>query len=175
VTGSLSLVLQLLETVLIGAAVLLLVLWRRESRARAERHAIAQLLQAFGPARAAVHEDPRQLLAWYPLAESTRALLPEAFAALDRVTGARFPFAKEAVERAHAKVSTDWLAWERAHDEEYRLKGAAAEQEIARATGEAATLARARLDRVQHEKIERYQQRYEEYIRTARALQGLLQ
>jgi hypothetical protein len=72
-------------------------------------------------------------------------------------------------------VSSDWLAWEKAHDEEYRIRAAAAEQELARETGDAAALARARLDRIQHEKIERYQQRYEEYVRTSKALQALLE
>jgi hypothetical protein len=55
------------------------------------------------------------------------------------------------------------------------LKAAAAEQEIGRTSGDASALARARLDRVQHEKIERYQQRYEVYVRTAKALQALIQ
>ena len=38
------------------------------------------------------------------------------------------------------------------------LGNPAVEQELGRASGDAAALARARLDRVQHEKIERYQQ-----------------
>jgi len=137
--------------------------------------AVLALVQTFAPAQAAAQHDPRQLLAWHPVAETARRLFPAAFETLDAATGARFPFSKEVVERAHAKVSSEWLAWEKAHDEEYRIKAAAAEQELAAASGEAALLARARLDRVQHEKIERYQQRYEEYIRTARALQALLQ
>jgi len=166
---------ELVEIVLFGAIVFVLVVWRQQSRREAERDAIQRLIHTFGPAQVAVQQDPRQLLVWQPLAEASRRMFPEAFAALDQATGSRFPFSKDTIERAHAKVSTDWLAWERAHDEEYRLKGAAAEQEVARSTGEAATLARARLDRVQHEKIERYQQRYEEYIRTAKALQALLQ
>jgi hypothetical protein len=133
------------------------------------------VLATFGPAQAAVQQDARQLLVWQPLAESTRKLFPEAFTAVDAATGQRFPFPKAVIERAHSKWTADWLAWEKAHDEEYRLKAATVEQELGRASGDAAALARARLDRVQHEKIERYQQRYEEYIRTAKALQGLLQ
>ena len=136
---------------------------------------ILALLQTFGPAQAAAQQDPKQLLTWYPLAEASRKLFPDAFSALDGATGGRFPFAKDAVERAHAKVSSDWLAWEMAHDEEYRLKAAAAEQELRQAGGDAGALAKARLDRIQHEKIERYQQRYEDYVRTSKALQALLQ
>jgi hypothetical protein len=133
------------------------------------------LLQTFGPAQAMVQQDPKQLLTWYPLAEAGRKLFPDAFAALDAATGGRFPFTRDVVERAHAKVSSDWLAWEKAHDEEYRLKAAAAEQELRHAASEEQALARARLDRIQHEKIERYQQRYEDYVRTAKALQALIQ
>jgi len=166
------------EAVFIVAAAILGLLvgrWIREVAGARRRDAdIHAIVQTFGAAQAAVLNDPRQLVAWYPLADANRTLFPAAFAALDQATGARFPFPKEAVERAHARISSDWLAWERAHDEEYRLKGAAAEQEIARSTGDAATLARAHLDRVQHEKIDRYQQRYEEYVRTAKALQALL-
>ena len=151
--------------------------WRiRNEMDRRDRDArIHAALQTFGPAQAAVLADPRQLVTWYPLAQAARKLQPETFATLDTATGATFPFTREQVERAHAKVSSDWLAWEAAHDEEYRLKAAAAEQELGRASGEGATLAKARLDRIQHEKIERYQQRYEEYVRTAKALQALLQ
>jgi hypothetical protein len=136
---------------------------------------VLALLQTFGPAQAAVHQDPKQLLTWYPLAEAGRKLFPAAFAALDEATGGRFPFTRDVVERAHAKVSSDWLAWEKAHDEEYRLKAAVAEQELRQAASDEQALARARLDRIQHEKIERYQQRYEEYVRTSKALQALLE
>ena len=152
-------------------------LMRLRSRLDADRRdaAIDAMMQTFGPAQAAALMDPQQLLAWYPLAQAARRLRPDAFAALDAATGHAFPFTREQVEQAHARVTSDWLAWEKAHDEEYRVKAAAAEQEMTRAAGDAATLARARLERIQHEKIERYQQRYEEYVRTAKALQALLQ
>jgi hypothetical protein len=147
--------------------------WPGRARRRdADIHAI---VQTFGPAQAAVLQDPRLLLTWYPLAEAARRLFPEAFAALDEATGARFPFSREQVERAHAKVSSDWLAWEKAHDEEYRLKAAAAEEALARTAGQEAAIAKARLERIQHEKIERYQQRYEEYVRHSKGLQALIQ
>jgi hypothetical protein len=137
--------------------------------------AVLSVMQTFGPGQTAVQHDPKQLLVWYPLAEASRKLFPAAFAALDSATGARFPFSRDAVERGHAKVTSDWLAWEQAHDEEYRIRAAAAEQELSGASGAEAAVKRARLDRIQHEKIERYQQRYEEYARTSKALQALLQ
>ena len=163
-----------LAFVLVVAATAGVSIWR-ELRLRRRDAAIQSILATFGTAQAAAQQDARLLLVWQPLAESARTLLPDAFAAMDAATGHRFPFGKDVIERAHARWTADWLAWEKAHDEEYRLKGAAAEQEIGRASGDAVALAKARLDRVQHEKIERYQQRYEEYIRTAKALQALLQ
>jgi hypothetical protein len=159
---------------LLAAVAALSALAWSELRKRRRDASIQSLLATFGPAQADAQRDARLLLVWQPLAEATRKVFPDAFAALDTATGKRFPFDKDAIERAHAKWTADWLAWEKTHDEEYRLKAAAAEQDLQRATGEAAALARARLDRVQHEKIERYQQRYEDYIRTAKALQALI-
>ena len=163
-----------LLTFIVLGALATLVWW--ELRRRRHEAAVQSVLATFGHAQATVQLDGRLLLVWQPLAESSRKLFPEAFAALDASTGGRFPFPKAVIERAHSKWTADWLSWEKAQDEQYRLKGAEAEQEIGRATpGAATSLAKARLDRIQHEKIERYQQRYEEYIRTAKALQALLQ
>jgi hypothetical protein len=178
VLGDLVLLLGMLVVAALYAGGLVAILWftiTRELRALRSESARNAMLAAFGPAQAAVLVDPTQLVAWFPLAQAARRLDPLTFAALDAATGTTFPFTREQVERAHAKVSADWLAWEQAHDEEYRVKAAAAEQDLGRASGEAATLARARLERIQHEKIERYQQRYEAYIRTAKALQALLE
>jgi hypothetical protein len=159
---------------LIVVAGLLALMWR-ELRQRRRAEAIHSVLSTFGAAQSAVHQDARLLLVWQPLSEAARRLFPEAFASLDAATGQRFPFPKSVIERAHSKWTADWLAWEKAHDEEYRLKAADIEQELDRASGDARALAKARLERVQHEKIERYQQRYEEYIRTAKSLQALLE
>ena len=162
---------------LVLLVVVIALLWRiRGELHRRDREArIQAALQTFGPAQAAVQADPNLLVTWYPLAQAARRLEPDTFARLDAAVGGTFPFTREQIERAHAKVSSEWLAWEQAHDEEYRLRAAAAEQELTRASGDAATLARARLERIQHEKIERYQQRYETYIRSSKALQALLQ
>ena len=163
---------------LVPFAVLAAIVWllvTRELEHGRRDAAIQAALQTFGPAQAAVLSEPRQLLVWYPLAQAARTLQPEAFAALDAALGRTFPFTREQLEQAHARVSSDWLAWEQAHDEEYRLKAAEAEAAIPRGDADAAAVARARVQRIQHEKIERYQQRYEAYIRDAKALQALLQ
>ena len=135
--------------------------------------AVQQALALFGPAAAAVRQDPTQLLAWYPLARASRALFPDAFAELDAAFGGTFPFSTEQLQAAHARCTSDWLVWERAHDAEFSLKAAQVEDEIARAGGLASPLLRTRLAALEQQKLELYQRRYEEYIKTAKALAAL--
>jgi hypothetical protein len=164
---------------LLAAAVLAVActIWRLGGILERRRRdaAIQQLLAVFGPATAAVQQDPRQLLVWYPLAQNSRRLFPDAFAELDRASGGTFPFTKEQIKSAHARCSSDWLAWERAHDAEYSLKAAQVEDEIARAGGQATPLLRTRVAAVEQQKLERYQQRYEEYVKTAKALAAFVE
>ena len=133
---------------------------------------VAAMLTLFAPAQTAAQQDPRAFLVWQPIASAARQVFPDAFAALDRATGSAFPFPKERIEAAHAQWTADWLAWELAHDTEYKLKAAAAEHEAA-AHG-ASPVTRARLDAVEREKLDLYQRRYAEYVRTAKALQALI-
>jgi hypothetical protein len=130
-----------------------------------------EILAIFAPAAGAAAADPRAILAWQPLARTARQLFPDQFAELDRASGGTFPFGAERIQAAHAQWTADWLVWERAHDSEYKLKAAAAQEEMARSEG--STLARARADLIEREKLELYQRRYEEYVRVAKALQGL--
>jgi hypothetical protein len=168
-------VIELLAACVIGAAVA----WAAVHVASAVRSAGAhtmqarqlQLLQLFGPAIATVKTDPRGLLVWQPLAKTARSLFPTEFAALDRAAGATFPFTREQIEAAHSAWTADWLAWEQHHDAEYKLKAAQAEHDSA-ALGPS-TLARARIESVEREKLELYHRRYQDYIRTAKALQAL--
>src|SRR5688500_4401278 len=92
------------------------------SQPDASRTRHLQIVALFAPGMAAVAEDPRALLVWQPLAATARALFPEDFAAIDRAAGAMFPFTREQVEAAHARWSTEWLAWEQTHDAECKLK-----------------------------------------------------
>ncbi len=140
----------------------------REELARARS---ARLLALFAPAIAAAEEDPRAILVWQPLADAARELHPDVFVDLDRVSGGRFPFSPGRLQAAHARWSTDWLEWEAAHDGEYKQKAAEAEEDFARTGGSPAM--KARLALIEREKLERYQQRYAEYIRVAKALQAL--
>ena len=144
----------------------------RASRDEAARGRALALFKVLAPAIAAADQDPRGVLAWQPIARTARALFPAEGAALDQAAGCAFPFAKDRLQAAHDRWTTEWLSWERSHDAEYKLKAAEAEQELI-ATGGSA-VARARLDAVEREKLDLYQRRYQEYVRIAKALQGLM-
>ena len=133
---------------------------------------IAALLALFAPSLSETQNDPRAFLVWQPIARAARQLFPEELAALDRASGGTFPFPAARIDAAHSQWTADWLAWELAHDTEYKLKTAIAEHELAAQGGSG--IARARLDAVEREKLELYQRRYGEYVRTAKALQVLI-
>ncbi len=128
------------------------------------------IVSAFAPAIVAAAEDPRVIVAWQPVAQTARALFPDEFAAIERAGGAAFPFSSEIVRHAHARWTTDWLAWERSHDVEFKRRAAAAQPEA----GAPVTAAiRAALDVIENEKLELYQRRYAEYVTIAKSLQAL--
>ena len=157
---------------LLAAAIVAYVLWRIQDELQRQRReaTLRHLLTMFAPGAAAAQQDPKHLLVWYPLAQAGRKLFPEAFKDLDTAAGGAFPFTKEQLKAAHARWTTEWLAWERAHDAEYSLKVAQVQDEIDRSVGPVSPLFRTRLAAIEQHKLERYQQRYEEYIRTAKAL-----
>jgi hypothetical protein len=147
----------------------------KAARDEAARARAAAMMQMFGPAMSEAARDPRALLIWYPTARIARTIDPEVFAALDRAARSTFPFSQEQVQAAHAQWTADWLAWERTHDSEYKLKAAALEQELGLDVGTAGAspILRARLDAIEREKLDTYQRRYQEYVQVAKALQGL--
>jgi hypothetical protein len=128
------------------------------------------LIEIFSPAAASAPGDPRVLLTWQPLVRAVRGVCPQDFAALDQASGGGFPFSAKQIEAAHAQWTADWLAWERTHDAQYKLRAAEVEDNAA---GDADAVVRARLDAIEREKLEVYQRRYEEYIRVAKGLQAL--
>jgi hypothetical protein len=139
-----------------------------EERRRDRQLSIAAL---FAPALGQVQDDPKALLTWQPLATTLRKQFPAEFSALDAAAGSTFPFGKDVITAAHAKWTTQWLAWERTHDTTYKMKAAEVQHELQ--GGADTTAARARLDAIEHEKLDAYQRRYEDYIRVAKALQAL--
>jgi len=146
----------------------------KASRADAARARAVALMQLFAPGVDASAHDPRALLVWHPLATIGRQICPDEFAALDRAAGGTFPFTKEQLQAAHAEWTADWLAWERAHDAEYKLKVAEVEHELGEmSTASASPFVRARFDAIEREKLDRYQRRYQEYVRVSKALKDL--
>jgi hypothetical protein len=137
------------------------------TRQDAQRARLLSILTLFGPAVAAVQDDPKALLVWGPLATTVRRLFPEECASLDVSAGSTFPFGADVISAAHSRWTADWLAWERTHDATYKMKIALAEREADSVEG------RARLDALEREKLDLYQRRYEEYIRVGKALQKL--
>jgi len=160
-----------LAAIVLAAAVIVgvgqIVTEMRAGREEARRARVLSIVALFGPAVAAVQDDPKALLVWQPLAATVRRLFPEECASLDASAGGMFPFSAEVIAAAHARWTADWLAWEHVHDATYKMKTAAAEQDVGSPEG------RARLDAVERDKLDLYQRRYEEYVRVAKALQKL--
>ena len=163
----------LISAVIVAAAVV----WTGVRIARAlaapQRTAshVTDLMAMLAPGMAAAASDPRALIAWHGVARTARTLFPEDFAALDRAAGGTFPFTVQQIQDAHARWTTAWLAWERTHDAECKLRAVTTLHDLG---DEAATpYGRARLEAVERDKLDRYQQRYEQYTRIARALQSL--
>lgn len=129
------------------------------------------LVQLFAPALAAAQNDPRSMLVWQPLARTVRQMFPAEFGLIERATGSAFPFTPEQLQAAHARWTTEWLAWERTHDAEYKLRAATLEHELT--SSHQSPLARAKLEAVEREKLDLYQKHYEEYVRVSKALQSL--
>src|SRR5215467_1285858 len=101
----------------------------RAAREEARRTRTLSIIELFGPAVAAVQDDPKALLVWQPLAATVRKLFPEEFASLDAAAGSSFPFSADVMSTAHARWTADWLAWEATHDATYKMKAAAAAQD----------------------------------------------
>jgi hypothetical protein len=168
----------LVVAALIGAAAIVAAAYMIAAELRAAREDAARgrtltILQAFAPGIEAARADPRALLVWQPLARAVRQLFPAECSALDAAAGGSFPFTHDQVQAAHARWTTDWLAWERAHDADYKDRAAVAEHELAAANGSPA--ARARVDAIEREKLDLYQRHYQEYVQVARALQALIE
>lgn len=139
-------------------------------RVEARRTRELTLLEIFAPALAALSADARAIIVWQPVALTARAIFPDEFSSIDRAVSAPFPFSRERLEAAHAQWTSEWLAWERSHDAEYKRRAAEAERQLGSVSS---ADRRATLESVESEKLALYQRRYEEYVRVARVLQGL--
>lgn len=166
----------LLASLIVGAAIVWSAL-RVASELRAARDARSReqagmLLQLFAPVIAAAQADPRAFLVGQPIAAIARRIYPAESAVLDAAAGGTFPFTSAQLQAAHAQWTTEWLAWERTHDAEYKLK--AAEAQAALIASASSDAARMKVDAVEREKLDVYQRRYAEYVRVSKALQALI-
>ena len=145
----------------------------REIRRQRRAQSLTALLALFGPAVASAQSEPRQLVEWGSVVATARALFPDLFRDLDAASGGRFPFPTDLVNRAHARWTSQWLAWEREHDLEYKRRAGQVEAELARAVPDDVPKLRSQLAGIEQEKLQRYQDRYEEYVRVGQALAEL--
>lgn len=144
-----------------------------EMRRRRRDQTLTALLATFGPAVARVQVEPRELVGWASVAKTARALLPDAFKELDVAHGARFPFPETVIDATHARWTSQWLAWEREHDLEYKQKASQVEAELERVSAADSPRLHSQLASIEQEKLQRYQERYEEYVRVGKAMSEL--
>jgi hypothetical protein len=156
-----------LTIVLATAAVLFE--WRRRRREELR----LRLVALFAPSLARVQDNPQELVAWSRVASQARALFPDEFKELDLIQGEQFPFSKAIIEDAGARWATRWLAWERAHDAEYKQKAEEIQAELKHAEEQEIGKCEQRLQLIEQEKLLTYQERYEEYVRVSRSLGAL--
>ena len=147
----------------------------REIRYLRQEQLVQQLLAMFVPTGDKIFQDPRELLLWFPVAEASRRMFPEAFQRLDSAFESRFPYSESHIQEVHARWTTDWLSWEREHDFNYKLKKTEAEHEFVNGTEAETSIGRARLAKLEREQLAVYQERYEGYVRTSKALEALMQ
>lgn len=166
--STVTLAVGLVAIAIVGAASARLVV--AALRQRRQDAQILSLLATFGPVVERAHTDPRALLTWHPIALAARRTFPDAFEALDGDATHRFPFGSALLESAHAQWTAEWLAWEGEHDTEYRRREALLE---ATASKPDADDIRPALERLEREKLERYQRQYETYVKVSKALAAL--
>ena len=144
-----------------------------ESRRRRREQTLTALLSTFGPAVARVQTEPRELVAWETLANTARTLFPDTFKELDAASGSRFPFPAAVIEDVHDRWTSQWLGWEREHDLEYKRRAHRVETALEQAAAKDAMALHAELAAIEQEKLQRYQERYEEYVRVGKAIGSL--
>ena len=146
----------------------------REIKHLRQEQLARQLLTMFVPAGDQVSQDPRELLLWFPIAEAGRRMFPEVFQRLDSAFESRFPYSESHVHEVHARLTTEWLSWEKEHDFNYKLKKTETEQELVKRNEAETSVGRARLAKLEREQLSVYQERYENYVRTSKAFKSLM-
>ena len=161
---------EILIIALLGALVVVAERARRDRRRQHQESLTVVLLTSLAPN--AARGEPRELLAWRPTADAARRMFPDAVRDIEQRTGEAFPFSHDAIDDAHARWTAEWLVWERRHDIEFKQRASALEAEL-RDAGGSTPAGRARLAALEDEKLQAYQQRYEEYVRVGNGLTAL--
>ena len=145
---------------------------RREGVRHHQELIIATLLSTLGPA--VVRADPRELLAWYHFARTIRKVFPDAITVIETTTGEEFPIPRELLEEAHSRWTSEWLFWERQHHADFTARERALQAELAEDGEVSSVTGRDRLATLENEKLQMYQQHYEEYVRIGSKFGALL-
>ena len=148
-------------------------LLRTDQQRQHEEQLAAHLVTVIPPSLAT--SDPRVILGWANSFGVVRRLFPMAIQRIEHVSGGPFPVSNAIIEQVHARWTTDWLAWERNHNAEFQEKSAALEAEAGTTGRMVDPDIRARSARLEDEKLQTYQQRYEEYVSIGKALTDLRQ
>jgi hypothetical protein len=159
------------STIAALAASVFLVL--RDGRRRHREHVQLRVLEIFGAAIPRVQKVPPELVSWAKLANAARGLFPHAFVSLDAAIGDRFPFPAGLVEGVRARWTSEWLTWEREHDAEYKGRASEIDHNLSVGTQADAQRLRGRLAEIEQEKLLRYQERYEQFVRVSKELSDL--
>ena len=166
-----------MTTILLGILVALFTLialvirLRFDQQRQHEDQLTAQLITAIPPNLAT--SDPRVILGWAHSFKIIRHLFPKEIQRVEDISGQSFPVSNAIVEQVHARWTAEWLAWELKHDADYREKAALLQSDVTVTDQETASKLRARSSRLEDEKLQSYQQRYEEYVSVGKALTDL--
>lgn len=162
----------LLSSCFLFALVVLIKSIRKHQR----QEILMQLFRMFSVPITQAQADPKVLARWSELSVQMRGLFPDIFRKVEASSGVPFPFSFELIESAHAKWTSDWLAWERKHDLEYKERIRAVESElnkVSESISDETSALRSRLNAIELEKLGRYQERYEEYVRVGKTIAEL--
>ena len=146
-----------------------------ERRVRKQEHNDQLMVVLLTGAAAAVgRAEPRELLAWHATADVVKRIFPEVIADIESKGGESFPIPRKVLEDTHAKWTAEWLAWERQHDADFRKRTSVLQAELEATGHEHTPDGHARMAALEDEKLQSYQQRYEEYVLVGKGLTGLL-
>lgn len=155
----------------VAAVLVPLLLLRRDLERQHRERLTAMFVTGLAPIVA--RSDARELIAWSGAIGMARKMYPNIMQELDLASGEKFPFTTEVIEDAHSQWTADWLTWERHHDIEFKERTRKLLAQSDSASDSMSQADRVQLGSIEDEKLQSYQQKYEEYIRIGNALSAL--